>query len=169
MAAEAMPSTSFRTKTGTCEITDDAIVLTREGARGALAEAVIGQSVKRALIRYGVIALLLTALAVHAMMNGQLPFGVFQLAFALYIVVGILRSRGVSAQPEVPRAAIQRIRAHRPIPLLTRGYFDVSFNDGDQLRRRLIILPGYFAGGSDEFEKAVAVLGDVGLLSSGGD
>src|SRR5687768_7074196 len=61
-------SRSFRTKTGMCTITDDRIVLTRDGARGAAAGAVVGSSITRTLIIYLVLAAVLGFIGVRSVL-----------------------------------------------------------------------------------------------------
>jgi hypothetical protein len=47
------PELSFRTKTGTCTITADQIILLRAGGRGRLAQFLFGSSITRAIVLYG--------------------------------------------------------------------------------------------------------------------
>jgi hypothetical protein len=157
----------FRTKTGTCTITADRIVLGREGLRGVAAQAWVGESsVGRPLMVYGALAALLALYGLRLVTQHQLAVGALLCIVALLLARAIVQSRGLSATPEIPRASIQRIEANRPRPLLTRGYFVVHFTEASQARKRLIILPGSLSGGKAEFEYACAVLKQYELLKS---
>jgi hypothetical protein len=159
-----MDEPSFRTKTGTCTITEGRLVLARQGARGAAAQATIGSSVTRARVLYGVAAVGFVYIGIRAISGGQSLVGGLLCFFALYLVLGVVRSQGLSAASEIPLAAIQRVELHRPRPPLTRGYFVVHFTEGPQTLRRLILLPGSLTGGTAEFDKAVAILEQSGVL-----
>jgi hypothetical protein len=156
----------FRTKTGTCIISADRLVLQREGARGAAAEVLVGGSVGRVLVIYVIVAVVLGVLGVKGLLEGDVTMGGVLCGFALYLTVGVLRSRGLSATPEIPLASIERIEACAPRPPLTRGYFVVHFRENGVPRKRLVMLPGSLSGGAQEFDRAQRVLERAGLLGS---
>ncbi len=161
---ETEVSGSFRTKTGTCIVTEDRIVLTREGMRGAAAQAVIGRAVVRPLIIYGVLAAILAFNGIRSILDEQVVMGGLLCLGSLFLVQGVVRSRGLSAVPEVPLSSVQRVEPRPPRPPLTRGYFVVHFLENDRPRKRLIILPGSLSSSSREFAKAVRVFEASGLL-----
>lgn len=69
---------------------------------------------------------------------------------------------------EIPRTAIQRIECTPAVPRLTRAYFTVYYLDDGELHKRLIILPGRWAGGAEEYEIALAVFASLGVQVSAG-
>jgi hypothetical protein len=153
----------FRTKTGFCTLEEDRLVLTREGVRGVVAEGVVGSSVARPLIIYGLLAVLLASLGARLVLQGQHLEGGLLWA-ALLLGRAVFRSRSLSATPQLALASIQRVEPVRPRPPFTRGYFVVHFTEGGVARRRLIMLPGVASGGTGEFDRACAVFGACGLL-----
>lgn len=157
------PPHAFRTKTGTCSLADGRIVLSRTGARGALANSLVGSSVHRILAIYTALALITLYLGTRAIIASQPIFGGILVGMALLLVRGIWRSRGLSAASEIEFASVTSIEPHSPVPPLTRGYFVVHFKVGDKAFRRLIILPGIAEGGVAEFAKATSALRDAGL------
>ena len=159
-------SRSFRTKTGTCTITDDRMVLSREGMRGVAAHALVGSSISRPLIVYVAVAAISAFSGVRSILDEQLVMGAFLCLFSLFLVHGIVRSRGLTAVPEILLSSIQRVEAHRPRPPLTRGYFVVHFLDNGLPRKRLVMLPGSLSGGGSEFAKALRVLEASGLMKT---
>jgi hypothetical protein len=156
---------TFRTKTGTCTITDSEIVLSREGVRGSVAEVTIGSSVPRLLLKYVVLAGILGYQAASALEEGALFTGYAFAGLAAFVLISAARSWDCSAAPRISRSSIRRVEARKPMPPLTRGYFVVHFMDGMKRRRRLIMLPGALSGGRGEFEHAVRIMREAGLLS----
>ncbi|MGC3999794.1 MAG: hypothetical protein QM767_21055 [Anaeromyxobacter sp.] len=160
------PVRSFRTKTGTCTITDAEIVLSREGPRGAMADAVVGSSVPRLLIVYVALAGALGFQAAEAFERGALLASYALAGLGVWLLLSAARSWDCSTAPRISRSTVQRVEARRPLPPLRRGYFVVHFMEGPKRRRRLIMLPGVLSGGGDEFEHAQRVMRESGLLSS---
>jgi hypothetical protein len=154
----------FRTKTGTCIITAERLVLEREGVAGTAAGALVGGSVNRILVIYVVLTVVLAVLGLKHLLEGDVTMGGVLCGFALYLTVGVLRSRGLSATPEIRLSSIERIEPCKPRPPLTRGYFVVHFRENGVPRRRLVLLPGSLSGGGREFEHARRVLERAGLL-----
>lgn len=154
---------SFRTKTGTCVIHADRLVLERSGPRGALANALFGHSVLRGQIFYGVMVVLLAMLAVLDAIQGDAAQAGLFLVLAVFLVRGILKSRGLSATPVIVRAAITRIEARPPMAPVTRGHFIVHFTENGRALRRLLILPGVLDGGAAEYARAIDLLRQEGL------
>jgi len=157
----------FRTKTGTCTITEDRIVLAREGLRGVAAHGLVGSSVSRPLIVYSALAAFLAFGGVKLILQNQAVEGTLLCVGSLLLARAVFHSRGLSATPEIPLASVQRVEAKRPRPPLTRGHFVVHFTEVGQPRRRLIILPGSLSGGAAEFARASGVLTECGLLKKG--
>jgi hypothetical protein len=154
----ATDARSFRTKTGRCVVYDDRIELEREGARGALASAVVGTSVQRILAIYGIAALGFAFCSLRGALQGDyVTAGLFGLLSA-YLVRGIVRSRGLSATNRLIRRDISRIEAHPPKPPVARGHFVVHFVENGRALRRMVILPGVAQGGNAEYDLAVALL-----------
>lgn len=155
---------SFRTKTGTCTITENQIILTREGLRGGLAKVMFGVSVDRVLIMYVLIGIILLVSAFMSFVGGSNGMGVFTSVVGVIFLWNAITARNNSASPVIERSTIQSVEAHLPRPPFTRGYFAVQFDDNGKLKKRLIILPGSMQGGSEEFNRAKDLLMQVGLL-----
>lgn len=154
---------SFRTKTGRCVVYDDRIELVREGARGALASAVVGKSVQRILAIYGIAALGFAFASVRGAVQGDYVTASLFGFVSAYLVRGIVRSRGLSATNRLVRSDISRIEAHPPKPPVARGHFVVHFVENGRALRRMVFLPGVAEGGTAEYDSAVALLRNEGF------
>jgi len=154
----------FRTKTGFCTITPQQIILERQGVRGEVANTVFGSGIHRALAIYTVLGIAALAFGVLLYFQGATVSGVVYSLLGLIFLSNAFTSRNNSAAPVIERSAIQSVEAHPPRPPFTRGYFSVWFMENGRKRRRLIILPGSFSGGDEEYRKALTVLQEAGLL-----
>jgi hypothetical protein len=155
----------FRTKTGTCTVGPQQIVLTRQGFGGSLARLLYGQSILRLRILYGVSGTAALALGVWAFASDDYVTGVLLSAMALVCLWSLIASRGGSAATTIERSAITSVDVHEPHPPLTRGYFVVHFLEKGKECQRAIMLPGSMGGGGEEFKKAVLVMREAGFLS----
>ncbi len=159
------PTRTFRTKTGTCTITETEILLTREGVRGGVSQAIYGDSIIRALVVRSVLGI------------GALAYGASLLASAnhfrgsLFCVLGVfcfwnvIVNRKYSAAPVIEHSSIRDVQAHAPRPPMTRGYFTVYFGEQGRERKRLIMLASSVDGGGVEYLRAVTLMQKAGLLS----
>lgn len=147
----------FRTKTGTCTLTDDRLLIERSGARGAFSAVVV-------LAIYTLFSLFLVGFGVWLLYRGSWAMGIANLLLAGLLTRGVLRGRGFSAAPEVPLAAIERIESHPPLPGIKRGHFVVHFQQDGAPCKRIIILPGILENGGEEFKKAAGKFAARGLL-----
>jgi len=157
---------SFRTKTGTCTVEGGRLVVERQGVRGAAANAVVGVSARRVLVIYLATSAVLTYFGVQLWRQGRPLAGGLFCGCAVFLAVMVLRSRNLSAVPEIPLADIVKVVPHAPRRPLTRGYFEVQFKQGEAVKTRLVILPGTLDGGVEEYEKALKVLTEAGLLKA---
>ena len=155
----------FRTKTGACMITRERILLTREGARGAAADRIYGNSMGRTRLIYGSLGLASLAFGVWSLVNGETIAGVFLCVFGIVFLRNIAASRNISVAPIIDLSAIRTVEAHPPRPPATRGYFVVWFEKNGKERKRLIALPGIMENGQDEYARAEAAMRDAGLIS----
>jgi hypothetical protein len=157
---------AFRTKTGTCTITDDQIIIARSGVRGSLSNAMIGQSISRALVLYGLLSLGCFATSYVSIRSGDFVTGAFTCLVGLWLARGVYASRHNTAVPIIERSTIRKIEPHAPRPPATRGYFVVHFEQGGNVRKRMIMLPGSLEGGQAEYAHAINVLREAGLITS---
>ena len=156
---------TFRTKTGTCTITHDKIILKRRGVRGAAAKIILGNSIKRVLLLNLLLGIAALLFGIYYFRSRQLANDFFFSVIGIILLLNVLQSLKNSATPVVDRSSIRDIRIHSPRPPITRGYFTVIFQEGGKLRKRLIMLPGSMENGNEEFKKAVAIFKESGLLN----
>jgi hypothetical protein len=134
---------TFRTKTGYCHITEDKIILTRDGIIGNLSKVTMGNNIARPLIIYGIISLGLFFLAFKSFSKGQKISANISLVLGLLLVVNIIKSFNNSATPVIDRDKIRDIEFKNAITGATRSYFIVHFeNDKGAVKQRLILLQG---------------------------
>jgi len=157
---------TFRTKTGICTITDDQIAISRTGARGTLSNFLVGQSISRVLVVYGLLSLICFATSYMSIRSGDFVTGTFTCLVGLWMARAVYASRHNSAVPIIERSTIRKIEQHAPRPPATRGYFVVHFEEGGNLRKRMIMLPGSLEGGQAEYAHAISVLSEAGLIKS---
>jgi len=157
---------TFRTKTGICTITPDQIILSREGVRGKVAEAITGNSsIKRILMIYALIGICALAFGISLFLKNDLVTGSLCSLVGIFFLWGVIASRNNSALPIIERSTIREVRATPPHPPATRGYFTVLFTCKGKTRKRLIMLPGSMNNGQKEYERASSVLEQAGLLT----
>jgi len=156
---------TFRTKTGFCHVTADKIILTRDGAVGNLSKVIVGNTIWRIVIIYGIISVGLIYFAYESYVIGDiataLPLGLI----AFYFVYGIVKSLNNSATPVIERKDILRVTYHAGTSGLTRPRFVVEFTDNGRTKKRLIPLPGSLSGGQSEADKAVEIMKSAKLLN----
>lgn len=156
---------TFKTKTGFCHLLPDRIVLTRDGIVGNVAEVTVGNNVTRVLVIYGLLAGGLLYFAHTQYAAGRLLPSVFFGLFALYLMLGIVRSINNSAAPVIEKQKIREIRFKKAMPGLIRAHFVVHFEDeAGKVKKRLIMLPGSITGGQAETEKALRLMKEEKLL-----
>jgi hypothetical protein len=155
---------TFRTKSGTCLITPDKILLTRKNVRGAISKYIFGNSIGRTLFIYGLLGLSALALGVWSFANGNYLEATILCLIGTLFLFDVVTSRNNSATPSIDRSAIHSIKAHLPHPPATRGYFTVMFEENGKLRKRLIMLPGIMENGREEYARAEAIMHASGLL-----
>ena len=131
-----------------------------------MASIFVGASLWGARITYVACATIFAFIGIRAILGTQPILGGLMCLAALYLALGVLRGRNLSAVPEIPLASIQKVEAHWPRPPLTRGYFIVHFTESQKPRQRIIMLPGSLSKGGAEFEKAIRVLTASGLLKA---
>jgi hypothetical protein len=150
---------TFRTKTGYCHITEDRIILTRNGVIGNLSKLAMGNNMARPLIIYGLLSLGLFSLAYKSFSEGEKVSANISLLLGLLLIVSIIKNFNNSATPVIEREKIRDIEFKNAIPGATRAYFIVHFeNDNGDLKRRLILLPGSLTNGPKETQKAVEIM-----------
>lgn len=150
---------TFRTKTGYCHITEDKIILTRDGIIGNFSKVTMGNNIARPLIIYGLIALGLFFLAYKSFSEGQRVSANISLILGLLLVVNIIKNLNNSATPVIDRERIRDIKFKNAITGATRSYFIIHFeNDKGDLKRRLILLPGSLTSGKEETQKALQIM-----------
>jgi hypothetical protein len=156
---------TFKTKTGFCHVTQDQIILTRDGIAGNAAKVMVGNSISRILIIYGFLSLMLVYFTYDSYLKGNIFVAILLGLSALYLINGIIKSVNNSATPIIERKDITAIKFVKGFPGLTRSRFEIEFNDEGKSKKRLILLPGSMTGGQEETEKAIAIMRDEKLLA----
>lgn len=155
---------TFRTKTGFCSISPDAIILSRvrpgDGAIDTMREK-LRRHPRLILGLFGIVAVVA---ALFFAMKGRYPIAFVCAVIGIYYLWIILRSRRLSASPIIDRDTIRSITAHPPNPPLTRGHFIVTFVVDEDERKRLIALPGSLHDGGEEWERAIVVMAEAGIV-----
>lgn len=154
----------FRTKTGTCIITAERIVLERQGIRGTAAKGIYGNTINRALIIYGVLGMFALVAGSWLLANKSYVSGGALCLVSVCCLWNVFVSRNNSATAVIERSTIQSVEAHAPRPPLTRGYFLVRFLEKGEERRRLIMLPGSMSHGNEEYHRALSAMREAGLM-----
>jgi hypothetical protein len=90
---------SFRTKTGTCTITPERIILSREGFRGAAAERMFSNSISRALTFYSVLGVAALVFGIWSLTKNDFITGTILCLFGLVFLRNVIVSRNNSAAP----------------------------------------------------------------------
>lgn len=155
----------FRTKSGYCHVLPDKIVLTRNGVIGDLSKIVVGNSIGRIMVIYGLLAILSLYYAYAAYRKMEMLMVCIYGLCAYLLAWGILRSRNNSATPVIERSAIKQVKLHGAMTGMTRAYFEILFEEPNgKIKKRLVLLPGSMSDGKTETEKAVAIMKEEGLL-----
>ena len=156
----------FRTKTGNCTITPDQIILTRQGAKGVVAERCLAGSVGRLLLTYALLGVGSLSLGLRYFYSGPAAAGVIPILIGVYLFWGVITSRNNSATPTINRSAVRTVEAHPPRPPITRGYFAVMFRENGKEYKRLVMLPGSMNNGKAEYKVAEAAMRASGLIAN---
>ena len=158
---------TFKTKTGFCHITEDKVVLTRDGIIGNVAELTTGNSIVRLLIIYGLIAALMIYNAYNDFKNENWFFFGLYLIGGIYLTYTVFKSLNLSATPIIERNKIKNVEFKSAKKFLTRSYFKVNFEQNDgKIKSRLIMLPGSLNDGTNETEKAIEIMKNAGLIKN---
>jgi len=155
----------FRTKTGFCHVTEDQIILTRDGVIGNVAKVTVGNSISRILIIYGLISLGLIYFAYDSYLKGDTFATILFGLLGLYLIYGITKSLNNSATPIIDRKDIKTTKFIKGTSGLSRSRFEIEFNEGGKIKKRLILLPGSMTGGQNEADKAVEIMRGEKLLA----
>lgn len=152
----------FKTKTGTCQVTREKLVLTRSGLTGNAARGLFGNSITRALVLYGTVGFAALVYAVIMILSENYGQAVLFGLIGVYFAYNVFASFKNSATPEIERSEVKNIVIHSPRPPLTRAYFVVHFVRDGKSKKRLIVLPGSMSDGNIEYENALSILQNEG-------
>ncbi len=155
-------SESFRTKTGRCIVSADRIVIRRERIRGQFSNLILGQSIWRIRIIYGVMSLLTLVVAAFYWKDGNVLATILFGALGAFIAVSVLRSRKYSAASEIATDCIECIDPHPPRTGVTRAYFIVHFCEHGADQKRIIMLPS--SVDDREFQDAIRIFQKFNLM-----
>ena len=153
----------FKTKTGTCTIKEDQIVLSREGVSDKVAQNTHGNSIRRTLIAYTIAGLIFFVLGIIEILENDFRGWIYLVTGGLLFYTAYA-SRMNSGANVIDRSSIQSVRIHKPRPPFSRGYFSVFFEQDGKTRKRLIMLPGSMNEGTEEYEQAVDLM--TGLIEA---
>lgn len=156
---------SFSTKTGTCQILPDKIVLSRDGLKGSVAKLTFGNSLTQTLIVYGIMLMLVFYFALESYGEGNIIQSILFVFLGLYLIIGLIKSRNISLDSTIERNRITEVKFYRAVPKLTRSRFEIYFkNENDKIKKRLILLPGNLNKGQEATENALQIMREEKLL-----
>ncbi|MBA4054092.1 MAG: phosphoribosylaminoimidazolesuccinocarboxamide synthase [Marivirga sp.] len=155
----------FKTKTGFCHVTEDQIILTRDGVVGSVAKVTVGNNISRILIIYGLISLGLFYFAYDSYLKNDTVTTVLFGLLGLYLIYGISKSLNNSATPIIERKDIKTTKFIKRTSGLSRSRFEIEFTEGGKIKKRLILLPGSMTNGQEEAKKAVEIMKEEKLLA----
>jgi hypothetical protein len=159
-----MNTKTFETKTGYCHITPTQIILNRDGIVGDTSKIIIGNGIARILIIYSFLGLFLLYISFQNFQNDKVTSLIF-LLIATYLFYKVFQSRNNSATPIIERSTIENINFIEAKKGITRSYFEVYFKDkNNQVKRRLILLPGSLNDGDNETKNALKILKEENLI-----
>ncbi|MCP4176785.1 MAG: hypothetical protein GY756_03385 [bacterium] len=156
----------FRTKTGICLITKDNISIERKGIRGEISENVMGNNIKKILRIYLLLGSIILIYGIYSIIIGEYLYGFIATILGILFLINVIKSRYNSASSIISRSEIESVKGKSPIPLLTRGYFKITFKENGDLKIRLIALPGIFENGLSEYKKALQIMYESGVMKS---
>lgn len=155
----------FKTKTGYCHILSDKIVLTKDGVIGSISKIVSGNSIAQVQIINFLISLIAFFVAYYSYQKNEMGNALFFSILGLFIIYSFFISFNNSTNPVIDRQAIKEVKYKKAIPLITRAYFEVHFQDHqNQLKKRLIMLPGSLSNGDQETDKALKIMKEEKLI-----
>lgn len=155
----------FKTKTGFCHITQDKIILSRDGFAGNVSEVIVGNKISRILIIYGLISAFLIYTAYDDYSKNNFFSACFYFSLALLLIYGIFKSINNSASPIIERNRIKKVEFKKAIVGLTRSRFEILFEDNNgKPKKRLVLLPGSLSNGEEETQKALSIMKEEGLI-----
>lgn len=158
---------TFKTKTGFCHITEDKIILTRDGIIGNVAELTTGKSIYRILGMYGIMAVILLYMAYTKLIKKDWIELAMYFGIGAYLLYSMTKSINLSAIPIIERDKIKNVEFKSAKKFLTRSYFKVNFEQNDgKVKSRLIMLPGSLTDGINETEKAIGIMKNAGLIKN---
>jgi hypothetical protein len=153
----------FRSKGGICTITSDEISFSNEAVKGASAKS--PASASRGSPLFLVFGSLVFGYGIYLFLQGDTMLAAIIMLVGLAFPWLALRGRQSSDMPIIKRKKIRQVQVHSPLPPLTRGYFTIHFEEEGALHQQRIIMPGSFSSGGKEFEHAVQVMRETGLLT----
>lgn len=149
----------FKTKTGYCHVTQDKIILTRDGIIGDAAKLTMGNNIARPLIIYGIITIGFLFFSVKGFKQQDNFAGSIFLIPGILLAFSIFKSWNNSAAPIILRSSIRNVEFKKAMPGATRSYFTIYFeNEKGKIKKRLILLPGSLSNGTEETKKALEIM-----------
>lgn len=159
---------SFKTKTGYCYVTPEKIILARQGAVGAAAQAIYGNKIRRSIILYSVGAVFMAGMTYMSHRPGEVVPVIIGGLFSAVFAYMAFNARNLSATPEIDRDKISKVVFKKGRAGLTRSHFVVHFTDENgKQKKRLIIMPGTATGGMAATSQAVKILQNEKLIPGG--
>jgi hypothetical protein len=156
----------FLTKTGYCHVTYERLVIKREGVIGKASQGIYGSSIKRTLLIYTILTIIILALGVQSVYAKNYFTEIFLLLNVLLFIINIILSRNNSATNMIERPSVELVEAHPPHHPFTKAYFTIHFVEKGKKYKRLIMLPGSLSGGNEEYKKALAIMKQKGWYNS---
>src|SRR5688500_18615383 len=162
-------SRTFRTHHGTCTVTPTRLILRRDAdsedddwvdtvTKGS---AKLGGPYQRLNV---ILAVALIAVGIAFAIVGDLFVTLCAIGGGLLFFLFVYRTRGSVRTASIERSAIRSVTAETPAPHATRGAFTVTYETDGTMHERQIVLPGSDADGAEEWEKALRIMREEGMM-----
>lgn len=152
-------STTFMTNPGYCHILDNQIVFAEQEKIQSFTKINSKNSINNVRIKYALLSVLNFIFAFINLKNEQLSDTIFFACLGLVFLTFILFSINKSTTNLIKRNKIKTIIHKKSILGLFGSRFIIFFEDEmGKIKKRLILLPGFYNNGNKETKKALEIM-----------
>ena len=151
----------FKTRTGSCEIGPDDILIKDSGAGETLAETLVGKNILRIRILYLFFSAIMLCCLVIMLTDGSYLMAIFPAFSCFLFLYYFFNSHRFSNDLVIPISQIRRVNLQKRIP---RSFIEIQFtNEKGQSNIRRINLPDSWKGGPDVTQQALEAFAAAGI------